>query len=192
MLTSSKSKPTIPKPYLEFKYNKNAMLGDLGDGAMHLIPSRMINQTTPQHERMVRNPSTGRLEARAAVITTPEFDLDHIHRIELANELAILPKRLAGMSTKHHERLCDLSYETAAEAKIHNDRIRQRVRHYCDEGTISLVSDAFEGETEVEGLEESAVIQAAQVEIPTQPTPVKNQTVKPTTKPRKTATKKVA
>jgi hypothetical protein len=179
MSTSTKSKPTIPKPYLEFKYNQVCMLGDLGDGASHFVPARMVNKPVPLQERMVRNPSTGRLEVKSEYITTPEFDLDHVHCIELKPELAVLPKKLPGQSVAHYEKLCDLSYETAMQAKVYNDRIREKVYHYVDSGVLTLVSDPFDTRDDavIEGLEESAAIEP----------------VKPATKAKTTrATKKAA
>jgi hypothetical protein len=103
---------------------------------------------------MVRNPSTGRLESKSEYVSQPTFDLDHIHRIELKPELAILPKKLPGQSVAHYEKLCDLSYETATQAKIHNDRIRERVAHYCETGVLTLVSDPFDASDDavIEGL----------------------------------------
>lgn len=159
------------------------MLGDLGDGESHFVPAKMVHKTTAQHERMVRNPNSGRLEARAAVITTPEFDLDFVHKVELKPELPRISKKLPGMSDAHHQKLCDLAYVGATEAKAYNDRIREKVYHYVDDGTLELVSDPFDARDDdvIEGLTDIEPAEAIESSKP------------PTVTPKhKTATKKAA
>ena len=146
-------KPVIPKPYLEFKYKQVIMIGDLGDGAYHAIPTRMVEHPLPEGSFA---PSQGRYGS--ALITTPiriqpSFDLEHIHKIELLDERPRVPKRAAGMSDGMFEKLCDAAYEKAAQAAQHNDEIRRRVYHYVDQGILEVIADPFAGSDEVEGFD---------------------------------------
>lgn len=150
-----------PKPYLEFKFLKNAMI-DIGDAKHYRVPSDMRNLPNPQAPLKHGKPRSAaeatmiRLDEPDTYITMPYFDFDKVHKVELQDELPRVPKKMPGMSDDHHQKLCDQAYERAARAKNFNDAIRTRVYHYVDDGTLEVVSDPFEGEDIVEGLAELA------------------------------------
>jgi hypothetical protein len=158
-----------PRPYIEFKFLLNRMI-DLGDTRQYVIPMEMrtienpFKRTGPSHRTVRVRSLTERgglttitdNQDESLYVTQPVFDLDFVHKIELQNELPMLPTKPPGMSQRHHERLCEEAYDAASASKRYNDGIRRRLASYCDRGVLAIVADPFETATEVEGASEFA------------------------------------
>ena len=121
---------SLPIPYLSFKYLKNHQI-NLGDDKQYPIPMRMAEQMTP----LGRNASM------------PIFDMDYEHKVTLRDEIPRLPVRPDGMSQAYHEKICDKAYSRAGEAKESNDKVREAIQHYVDDGTLEVTNDPFLTET---------------------------------------------
>lgn len=147
------AKPVAETPFLKFKFLRNTQIY-LGTPQTFTIPSTMRAQPNPQAQRDTR---LGRKQSEgegSSMLVMPVFDMDFVHKIELKNERPMLPKKLDGMSDTYHSKLCDQAYERAAEGKIFNDGVRERVYSYVRNGVLEIVEDPFPTEEIPEGFDE--------------------------------------
>jgi len=125
------AKPKSPEtPYLTFKYLRNHQIS-LGDDKQYPIPMTMIEQMTPLGKNA----------------TMPSFDMEHEFKVTLKDEVPRLPVRPEGMSMTYFEKICDKAYSRAGEAKEANDKVREAIQHYVDDGTLEVLNDPFASET---------------------------------------------
>jgi hypothetical protein len=175
-MTQQVTSPAQPvaRPYLEFKYLVNVMLGDLGDGVYYQVPTEMTNTTVDERQVIDGRPTRYGEQRETNCVTTPSFNMDFTHRILLNDERPVKPKRPKDISDAFYSKLCDAAYRLAAEAKLANDAIRERVNHYASQNVLEIVSDPFDGEWEVEGLGEIA---ATYTPAPLEPVEIKPRTI---------------
>jgi hypothetical protein len=142
-------------PHLTYRYLKNVVisLGGLEAPVGCEIKEMPTNFTEmgKRDESMPTAPlppgPNGELRNTARGSTAvPVFDVgphSTAHTLPLFDETVYKPHRPAKMSERRFEELQDDAYKLASENTTKNNRLREALRRYIDEGIIELVDDPY-------------------------------------------------
>ncbi|HUY41117.1 MAG TPA: hypothetical protein VMV82_06065 [Candidatus Dormibacteraeota bacterium] len=119
---------------IKFKYKKNQMI-DFDDGVYHAIPvlsARMVPVNTPYGDSQV---------------LLHDFDMGHVHLIELPNMSPQIPKRRDEWSDGFFAKVQEAAYAQAIENRAKVSQIVKRVKLYADANqpggaVVEIVEDA--------------------------------------------------
>ena len=118
--------------HIEFKYLKNRQI-DVGNGFQYVIPMKQKKLHILGHET-----------------TTPVFNLEAVHKVELLDETPQIPVRDHRMSERLFTELCDEAYKDAMGNRRKNDAIRARLQAFVKSGTLEILHDPFARETKAD------------------------------------------
>lgn len=136
-------------PHIGFKYLKNVMLS-FGDGRYYAIPCT-IRATPISAPGIQPMPGTQNVDPafqtfdRALGMPTapmPVFDLDFIHRIELADVSPRVPKRRPEWSDAFYAAVETQAHTDAIAARAKIAGVLQMVKHHVKQGNIEVVQDS--------------------------------------------------
>lgn len=134
---------------LRFTYTNNRFI-NFGDGERHEIPMKIV-------ERSLANGHT---------IQVPEFDMDHVHQMDLHAEVAIEPDREDYGSERGFDEAVNDAYAIARENRKLNKSILFVVDAHVEAGNIKIVSDPFPLRHKAKGnASKSAPVEKPTVEV---------------------------
>ncbi len=113
------------KVYISFKFLKNRRIA-LRDGREYYIPVVMREVQTEK-----------------GMTTLPDFDLEHIHKIELKPEEPLIRPK-GSMSATMYARLVEGAELQAYKNQCHNDVLRYNLAGYVENGTVEIVDDPYD------------------------------------------------